>query len=389
LLPEGIDVHATTRIGAVAAMAVTATSVWAGTASAAQRRDCCLERGIGRVVFAQTDATTGNQIVVYRRADDGRLTRVATYDTGGLGGVLDGSVVDHLASQGSLVYDARHALLYAVNAGSNTVSVFAVYGDLLQLRQTIASGGTFPVSVAVHDDVVYVLNALDGGSVQGYTVERGRLRAHHTWNRPLGLDPTAVPQFTHTPGQVGFADQGHKLVVTTKANGNNVDVFALDEDGAPAATPVVTNLPGAVPFAFVTDDETGTLYLTEAGPNAVESFTVNADGTLTPLHTAATGQAATCWITEVGDKVYASNAGSATVSGYSLGAGGSLSSLGTTPTHPGTVDSAASRDGRYLYVQTGATGTLDEFAVNPDGTLTPIDSVVVPDAVGGEGVVAS
>jgi 6-phosphogluconolactonase (cycloisomerase 2 family) len=167
-----------------------------------------------------------------------------------------------------------------------------------------------------------------------------------------------------------------------------VDVFALDEHGAPATAPVVTNLPGAVPFAFVTND-TGQLFLTEAGPNAVASFTVNADGTLTPLHTAATGGAATCWITAVGDRVYVSNAGSATVTVFHVGTDGSLELVGTTSTDPGPVDSAASRDGRFLYVQTGATGTLDEFAINQDGTLTPIGSELVPNAVGGEGVVAS
>jgi 6-phosphogluconolactonase (cycloisomerase 2 family) len=377
------------RIWAVAATALAATGIGAGTASAAPRHDCCLASGVDQVVFAQTNATTGNQIVAYRRHDDGQLTRVAAYDTGGLGGVLAGSMVDHLASQGSLVYDSRNRLLYAVNAGSNTVSVFGVYGDLLQLRQTVASGGTFPVSVAVHGNVVYVLNATGGGSIQGFTVQDGYLDPHPAWNRPLGLDPNATPQFTNTPGQVGFTNRGRKLVVTTKANGDNVDVFALDEHGAPAAAPVVTNLPGAVPFAFVTDEKTGRLVLTEAGPNAVATFTVQDDGTLTPLHTAATGQAATCWITAVGDEVYASNAGSATVSVFHVGADGSLQPVGTTPTDPGTVDSAASRDGRFLYVQTGAAGILDEFAVNPDGTLTKIGSELVPNAVGGEGVVAS
>jgi hypothetical protein len=56
------------------------------------------------------------------------------YATGGRGGILAGSVVDHTASQGSLTYDPRHGLLYAVNAGSNTISVFAVRGDRLALR---------------------------------------------------------------------------------------------------------------------------------------------------------------------------------------------------------------------------------------------------------------
>ena len=58
------------------------------------------------VVFVQTDNPAGNQVVAYDRADNGTLTLANTYNTGGLGGVLNGSVVDHLASQGSLTYDA-------------------------------------------------------------------------------------------------------------------------------------------------------------------------------------------------------------------------------------------------------------------------------------------
>jgi hypothetical protein len=110
-------------------------------------------------VFVQTDNTAGNRVVAYDRAADGNLAPAGSYATGGRGGILAGSVVDHTASQGSLASDPRHGLLYAVNAGSDTISVFAVRGDRLALRQVLGSGGTFPVSVAVHGDLVYVLNA--------------------------------------------------------------------------------------------------------------------------------------------------------------------------------------------------------------------------------------
>ncbi len=112
------------------------------------------------VVFAATDATDGNTIVAYTRTAAGGLQQAGSYPTGGKGGILTGSVVDHLASEGSLAYDRQAGLLYAVNAGSNTISVFAVHGDRLALRQVIGSGGQFPVSIAVHGHLVYVLNAL-------------------------------------------------------------------------------------------------------------------------------------------------------------------------------------------------------------------------------------
>ena len=115
-------------------------------------------------VFAATDATSGNTIVAYVRTAGGGLQQVGSYPTGGNGGVLTGSVVDHVASEGALAYDEQAGLLYAVNAGSNTISVFGVHGDRLALRQVIRSGGEFPVSIAVHGNQVFVLNALGGGS---------------------------------------------------------------------------------------------------------------------------------------------------------------------------------------------------------------------------------
>ncbi len=95
-----------------------------------------------------------------------------------------------------------------MNAGSDTVSVFGASGDRLDLRQVIGSGGTFPVSIAVHGDLVYVLNALGGGSVQGYRIAFGRLFPLPRSSRSLGLDPSASPQFTNTPGQVAFSPGG-------------------------------------------------------------------------------------------------------------------------------------------------------------------------------------
>ncbi|ETK32757.1 hypothetical protein [Microbispora sp. ATCC PTA-5024] len=115
-------------------------------------------------MFVQTDNPGDNTVVAHDHGPGGALTQAGTYPTGGRGGVLGGSAVDHLASQGSLTYDQRHGLLYAVNAGSDTMSVFAVQGDRLSRKQVITSGGKFPVSVAVHGDLVYVLNALDGPS---------------------------------------------------------------------------------------------------------------------------------------------------------------------------------------------------------------------------------
>ncbi len=372
-------------------IAAAATAAVAGFATPAFASTAAPSFGYGgasHVVFVQTDSTSGNHVVAYHRAADGTLSPAGSYATGGLGGILAGSVVDHTASQGSLTYDPWHHLLYAVNAGSNTISVFAVHGDRLALRQVLSSGGTFPVSVAVHGDVVYVLNARSGGSLQGYRVFGSFLAPLPGSSRALGLDPTATPEFTNTPGQVAFTPDGAQLIVTTKANGNDIDVFGVGFGGWLSAAPVVNSEPGTVPFA-ISFDVHGNLVIAEAGTNALATFTISGHGTLTKLDAVGTGKMATCWVAPAGTFLFASNAGSADVSGFTSSAGGQLSLLGATGTDPGTVDASAAAGGRFLYVQTGGNGIVDEFSVSGTGALTAIGSVTVPDAVGGEGIVAS
>jgi 6-phosphogluconolactonase (cycloisomerase 2 family) len=374
------------RIISKLALAAAALAAFAAPASASIGGP--FAPGADHVVFVQTDNTSGNAVVAYDRAPNGTLTQAGTYLTGGVGGILTGSVVDHTASQGSLTYDSRHGLLYAVNAGSNSISVFIVRRDRLFLEEVLPTGGDFPVSVAVHGDLVYVLNARSGGSVQGFRAFFNVLIPLPGSSRPLGLDPTLTPEFVNTPGQVAFSPNGSQLLVTTKANGSNIDVFGVRFDGRLSATPVVNNEPGAVPFA-VSFDAAGHVVATEAGPSAVETFSLASNGALTPIDTKLTGQAATCWVAEVDGFFYASNAGSGTVSSFSEALDGTLTPLALTPTDGGTVDAAASPDGRYLYVQTGAAGIVDEFRVNAGGSLSSIGSVTVPNAVGGEGIVAA
>jgi 6-phosphogluconolactonase (cycloisomerase 2 family) len=376
------------RIGAAMAagslLAAAGGAILAGPAGAAGTPGWA---GPGHAVFVQTDNLAGNQVVAYRRAGDGTLTLAGTYATGGLGGQLAGSVVDHLASQGSLGYDPARRLLFAVNAGSDTVSVLAVRGDRLGLRQVIGSGGAFPVSVAVHGDLVYVLNAEGGGSVSGYRVFWDRLIPIPGSTRPLGLNPDATPQFTNTPGQAAFSPDGAQLIVTTKANGSDIDVFGVGANGRLSAQPVVNADPGEVPFA-ITFDPAGHLVIADAGTNALSTFALGPDGGLTPLDTVGTGQSATCWVAADRGLLFASNAGSATITGYAAGAGGGLTLLGQTATDPGTVDAAVTPSGRFLYVQTGGNGVVDEFAVAPGGSLAEVGHVTVAGAAGGEGIVA-
>ena len=325
------------RLGSAIAVAGLAAAVALPFATPALASTAAPAFGVGganHAVFVQTDNTSGNQVVAYHRASDGTLSPAGTYATGGLGGVLAGSVVDHLASQGSLSYDPWHALLYAVNAGSNTVSVFSVNGDRLALRQVLSSGGSFPVSVAARGDLVYVLNALGGGRLQGYRVLGDGLVPIPGSGRSLSLNPAASPQFTNTPGQVAFTPAGSQLIVTTKANGNDIDVFGVRFGGQLSAEPVVNSEPGTVPFG-ISFDFHGHLVIAESGTNALATFALAPGGTVNLTDAVPTGALATCWVAPAGPFLFAGNAGSASESGYSSSFGGRLSLLGAATTDPG------------------------------------------------------
>ena len=75
-------------------------------------------------VFVMTNNVDKNEVIAYRRASDGTLQEGARFDTGGRG---SGGNNDPLESQGSLTLSQDHSLLFAVNAGSGSVSVFSVH----------------------------------------------------------------------------------------------------------------------------------------------------------------------------------------------------------------------------------------------------------------------
>lgn len=363
--------HLAVAVGAVAVL--TLSLLFATTTSAFARSD--RDRHREGLVFVQSDNPSANQVAVYERAHDGMLTFKAWYATGGMGGVAAGSAVDPLASQGSLATADDGRLLLAVNAGSNTVSLFRVHGDRLILRQVIFSGGEFPVSIAVHERLVYVLNAGGAGSVRGFRIVGQHLRRIRESTRWLGLANTTPPNFLSSPGQVGFTPDGAQLIVTTKASGSYIDIFDVHASGRLSEHPLMNSSATPVPFAF-TFDPAGLLVVAEAAGSEVSTYTINPDNTLTTLGSVPDGQAALCWISAARGFYYVSNAGSANLSAYTLTGAGLPSLVGVAATtEAGTIDSVATRDQRFLYVECGGAGTIDCFRVHHDGSLTRIQTV--------------
>ncbi|MGH9020500.1 MAG: lactonase family protein [Acidimicrobiales bacterium] len=324
----------------------------------------------GHAVFALTDQAT-NSVVSYSRSSDGSLAYAGTYATGGAGESASGAAADPLASQGGLALAEGGHVLLAVNSGSNTVSAFDVNGSSLRLVQQVPSFGSFPVSISVHGNVAAVLNSGSTGSVVEYLILGDHLVAIPWSVRSLNLNNTSPPNYLAGAGQVGFSPNGRFLVVTTKSSTSQYEVFAVRGDGFLSLTPTVTNAANGVPFAFVFDPA-GRVVAAEAAGSWVTTYSIVPSGALVEINSVSDTQSALCWISTARGYYYGSNAGSGDVSSFTVSPSGTASVLAVSAAtaHHGTIDSAASPDGRFLYVESGGAGTIDAFAVNPDGSLS-------------------
>jgi 6-phosphogluconolactonase (cycloisomerase 2 family) len=319
-------------------------------------------------VYAITNAAAGNAVVVYDRAADGSLTPAGTYPTGGTG------LGAGLGSQGAVIVSADRQFLFAVNAGSDSVSSFRIQPDGLLLVDTVPSGGTRPTSVTFHQGLLYVLNAGVPNNISGFEVDRkGRMTPLADSTRPLSGAST-------NPAQVGFNLDGDVLVVSERAT-NQLALYAVGDDGR-ATGPFVHPSAGPTPFGFAIDMR-NTLFVSEAGAGGgASSYRISDAATLTPVSSMVmTGQRAACWavVTRNGRYGYVINAGTGNISGFAVGQDGSATLLDsdgvTAQTGGNPTDAALSIDSQLLYVRIAASDSIAVFQVNSDGSLTALPSL--------------
>lgn len=331
--------------------------------------------GNSGAVYTLTNSATGNEVVIFNRAADGTLTAAGAVSTGGLG------TGGGLGSQGALTLSANNKWLFAVNAGSHEISVFAVRDDGLTLTDKVASGGERPISVTTYKDLVYVLNAGGSGNITGFTLgKRGQLTPIAGSTRALSNGGAgAAPG----PAQIEFSPDGEVLVVTEKAT-NLIDTYAVGEDGV-AGDATSHPSSGVTPFGF---DFTrrGTLIVSEAfggaaDASAASSYAVSEDGFELISASVPTNQTAACWVvvTKNGKFAYTTNTGSGSISAYRVSKGGSIELLngqaGLTGAGSAPIDAAVSGNSRYLYTLNAGAHTITGFAVSADGGLSPIGGV--------------
>lgn len=331
-------------------------------------------------VYVLGNDAAGNEVLTFHHAPDGSLEAGDPVATGGLG------TGGGLGSQGALAMTRNGRWLLAVNPGSNDVSVLRVGPQGVELTDRVASGGTTPISVAVHGDLVYVLNAGAPENVSGFHLSRqGELT-------PIAGSTRALSGAGVGPAQVGFTPDGRVLVVTEKGT-NLITTFTVGADGT-ASSAMSTASAGQTPFGFAFDHK-GNLIVSEAFGGAGDastatSYRVGRDGSISVSDgPVALTETAACWvaISQNGRFAYTTNTGSASVTGLRIGARGSLTLLdadgATASTGAGPIDADFTQGGRNLYVLAAGGDQLDGFAIASDGSLTSIGSWPTPDGAAG------
>ena len=361
--------------------------------------------GVVGHVYVNDNTAPVNSVAGFDRHADGSLTpmRGSPFTVGGSGaGHAD-------ASQGSLELSADGRYLLAVDAGSNQISVLRIKpdGSLQLAEEPVASGGVDPVSIGVHGNLVYVANAGPGSSPGDTNYTGFRLNPGGQL-RPIPGSTYVLPDDSK-PGQVLFNGDGTR-VAGTRISTSLIDSFTVGDDGRLSPAPgspydaqAFTPAQGYGQFGsefsptdpnelFVSDAHTA------AGggafPGLVSSFSVGADGTLTPVGApVANDGGAACWIeiSHDGTFLFDVNTASASISSYAIGAGGSLTFLQSTGPGQlggGAEDARLSPDGSTLWVVESGTDAVAGFTVN-GGTLAPLAEAAGPAGATPSGIVVN
>jgi 6-phosphogluconolactonase len=357
------------QIAFILALLVAWLLVWNSGATARAESDNS-DHGGPKAVYSLTNATTGNAVAVFDRAANGKLRLNAYVFTGGSGTGAG------LGSQQALVLE--NDWIFAVNAGSNSISALHVEPYGLRLTDTIDSGGFMPISLAAHDGLIYVLNAGDSAhssNITGFHLSKqGQLSNIGNSTQPLSDSNVS-------PAQVSFSPNGRLLVVTEKGT-NKLDSYQVADNGR-AYGHKVFNSAGMTPFGFSFDGNNRLIVSEAFGgaalASAASSYRVSNDGTLAVVSASvATHQTAACWVTvsKDGKYAYTGNPTSDSLTGFKVANTGELTLLnsdgrtGTTAAGSAPQDEAISQDGRFLYVLDVKVGKISAFKIEQNGQLT-------------------
>ena len=321
-------------------------------------------------IYIQSNDSTGNSVVMYNQQWDGKLSWGSSTKSGGKGAAVG------LGSQGSITMNKEHTWLFAVNAGSNSVSSFKIKNDGgLELKYTTSSGGVLPVSVAVSNDLLYVVNSTSA-NISGYKIGwDGSL----TWIKGSKKD---LSDITALPAQIAFSPEGNSLLVTEKTT-SVISSFSLDANGA-VKEAVYTPSVDEEPFGF--DFARGKfMIVTNAFQGADNASTCTSYSNLylnvSPVSggSVANHQSAACWVAtaKYGRFAFVANTKSNNITTYYIADNGAIYFIPGSAVKTGLTpaDLTVSSNNLFVYNINEADHTITEFKRTLLGTLKPIGSI--------------
>jgi 6-phosphogluconolactonase len=330
-------------------------------------------------VYVQTNAKP-NEVIAFRRTDDGPLDLIGSVATGS-----DGDGSPHLQSQGSVVLTGDGQNLLVTNAASDDVSVFSVASDgSIELRERVHTGAT-PRSVAEREGLVVVLNTGEPGLVSFWLNAEGIARVE-------GGDQ-ALDASDADPAQVAFSPDGSMVAITERAT-DSIVTYEVTADGTFGASRQIAS-EGPTPYGFAFTSG-GTLVVTEAfgaekGAAAASSYAIVEGSLVVRSSSVGNGRSEICWAVITPDDRFAftTNFADGAVSRFAIAADGSLSLEDATAGiavdgMPGLRDEDLSSDGRFLYAIDADGGRIYGWSIDAEGALEPVGSWGgVPETVAG------
>ncbi|EJF55787.1 hypothetical protein BD309DRAFT_276048 [Dichomitus squalens] len=340
-----------------------------------------------------TNEGKGNMIIAASISADGTLSLDRAVSTGGSGahGQTDPIGPDALFAQGSIKASAKGQVLAAVNAGSNTISLFSINpkspAAISQIGAPAPSQGEFPISVAFNADGTR-LCALNGGKVNGvacYNVDKqAGLKPIANSQRSLNLNQT-----TPATGPAGsashviFSEDGSQLLASVKGvppTPGFIAVWDVQADGSLSADfkSVAPPSGGALPFSMTLIPGKNALLSTDPalGFDVFDLGSGNASSAV-PI----TGQSATCWssFSKKTGNFYLTDIGTSTVTEVNVDANLKASIVAQYSQTAGSAtidnDIATIKGNDFLYVLAPNATQVDVLSLQSAGNAKHISTL--------------
>jgi 6-phosphogluconolactonase (cycloisomerase 2 family) len=391
----------------------------------------------GGNLYMQTNESR-NAIVHYRWSASGTLTEVGRVPTGGEGsGVV--SPIYHVSrpndfeGAGSVILTPDRRLLFATNAGDNSVSSFAVSEDgdltLVDTKRTgnTTMGGAKSLAYAPSSRTLFVVHTFGPDHIRLMSVDNeGKLTARPErytvgttdWPRRvptmavlspdgkfliLGTTFDELPTAKNPDGSlILWIPRNGKLhlIASNAPDPDGLVTFPVNEDGSLGKSSL-HDAGGISPFylAFL-HGRPDTFVVGYAVSDAVSMGTIDADGKisigpLVKVNTNSGVPSELCWLAVSPDDrfVFSTEFGYSYLSSFRIDGDGlsiakdpaslKVPGNGTFRAIDGSVssgpsDSWMSPDGAYLYEIYGNASKLVGYAIKPDGSLEEVTSVAIP-----------